>query len=202
MSKTIGYIRVSTDKQNTENQKLAILEHCNREKLSIDNWIETTASSRKSSKDRKIDQLLQELEPGDMIMVAELSRLGRSVGQIAILVNDLVANDIRVTCIKESIRLNGSPDIQTKVMITMFSLFAEIERDLISERTKEGLQRARAAGKLIGRPTGPGSSKLDQHLPQIKEHLALGVKKKRIAELCSTTPANLRHYLKKRNITG
>ena len=163
MGKVIGYIRVSTDKQTTENQRLAILEYCNHGKnLKVDKWIEVTVSSRKSSKDRKLDELIEQLEAGDTLIVSELSRLGRSVGQVATLVDTLVKASVKIISIKEDMVLNGKPNIQTKVMLTMFSLFAEIERDLISERTKEGLKRAKAEGKQLGRPKGSRSkSKLD-----------------------------------------
>lgn len=200
MGKVIGYIRVSTEKQSTENQKLAIYEYSGREGLKVDDWISVSASSRRTSTERKIDLLLNQVTSGDTIIVAELSRFARSVGQIAILVNELVNKEIRVICVKERIQLNGSPDMQTKVMLTMFSLFAEIERDLISERTKEGLARARAQGKVLGRPKGPGPSKLDRHETEIRELLKLGVTKKRIAERFQTSPANLARWLKQKKI--
>jgi len=198
--KLIGYIRVSTDSQYTENQRLAVLEWANREQVKVDDWIEAQASSRKSTAARRIDELMEAAAGGDTIVVAELSRLGRSVGQIAILVADLVDRGIRLVCIKESITINGKQDMQSKVMVTMFSLFAEIERDLISERTKEGLARARAAGKLLGRPKGPGKSKLDGFEAEIRTKLQMGVPRKRIAADYDTSPGNLRHWLKQKKI--
>jgi DNA invertase Pin-like site-specific DNA recombinase len=179
---------------------LAVLKWANKERTTIDDWIEVQASSRKSSTARKIDQLLEVVEAGDTIVVAELSRLGRSVGQIAILVAELVERGIRLVCIKESISIDGDQDMQSKVMVTMFSLFAEIERDLISERTKEGLARARAAGKLLGRPKGPGKSKLDGYEAEIQQKLKMGVPKNRIAADYKTTAGNLRHWLRQRGI--
>ena len=167
-----GYVRVSTDQQRTETQKLAILEYANKQNEKIDNWVEVKASSRKSSTERRIDELLEKLQKGDRLIVAELSRLGRSVGQIAMLIDELLNNKVRIICLKENINLNGKKDLQTKVMITMFSLFAEIERDLISERTKEGLARARAEGKLLGRPKGKlGKSKLDGKEKEIQDYV-------------------------------
>jgi DNA invertase Pin-like site-specific DNA recombinase len=198
--RVIGYVRVSTDKQKAENQRLAVLKWANKERTTIDDWIEVQASSRKSSTSRKIDELLEVVKSGDTIVVAELSRLGRSVGQIAILVAELVERGIRLVCIKESITIDGTQDMQSKVMVTMFSLFAEIERDLISERTKEGLARARAAGKLLGRPKGPGKSKLDGFEAGIRTKLKMGVPRKRIAADYDTGPGNLRHWLKQRGI--
>ncbi len=103
-------------------------------------------------------------------------------------------------CIKESITIDGKQYMQSKVMVTMFSLFAEIERDLISERTKEGLARARAAGKLLGRPKGPGKSKLDGFEAEIRTKLKMGVPRKRIAADYDTAPGNLRHWMKQKKI--
>ncbi|MGD9202152.1 MAG: recombinase family protein, partial [Chitinispirillia bacterium] len=141
------YIRVSKVKQNLKNQKLSILDYANRNKFKIDKFIEYSISSRKSPKERGIDKLLSQLKPKDRLIVSELSRLGRSVGQILQTVDELVKNKINLVSIKENITINGGKrDIQTKVMITLIGLFAEIERDLISERTKEGLYAARAKG--------------------------------------------------------
>ncbi|MHB8109996.1 MAG: recombinase family protein [Syntrophorhabdaceae bacterium] len=198
---TWGYIRVSTDRQNTENQRLVILEHANAKRITIDEWIDTKTSSRRSTKERRIDELLDRLSEGDSLIVAELSRLGRSVGQIAILVDQLLKKKIRVICLKESITLNGRHDLQTKVMITMFSLFAEIERDLISERTKEGLARARSEGKLLGRPKGTrGKSKLDGKEKEIKEFLEKGVNRANIARFYAVSFPTLENFIKTRNI--
>jgi DNA invertase Pin-like site-specific DNA recombinase len=152
--RTIGYLRVSSDKQDLEVQKLAILDYCNKQKLSVDEWIKIKVSSRKSTKKRKVDELLESLEQGDVLIVSELSRLARSVGQIAIIVNELIQKKIQFISIKENIRINGKMDIAAKMTVTMFSLFAEIERDLISQRTKEGLKAARQRGQLLGRPKG------------------------------------------------
>jgi len=198
---TWGYVRVSTDHQNNDNQKLAILQYANQKHLKINQWIDSKASSRKSTKERRIDELLSQLEEADVIIVAELSRLGRSVGQIAILMDELIKKKVRVICLKENLTLNGKTDIQTKVMITMFSLFAEIERDLISERTKEGLARARAEGKLLGRPKGTiGKSKLDGKEKEIKEYLNKGVNRANIARLYSVSFPTIENFLKSRGL--
>jgi DNA invertase Pin-like site-specific DNA recombinase len=198
---TVGYLRVSTDQQNTENQKLAILEYANKKRIKIDNWVASKASSRKSPKERKIDELLNQLREGDTLIVAELSRLGRTVGQIAMLVDELLRKKVSVICLKENINLNGRADIPTKVMITMFSLFAEIERDLISERTKEGLSRARAEGKLLGRPKGAiGKSKLDGNEQEIKGYLAKGVNRANIARIYGVTFPTIQNFIQSRKL--
>ena len=145
--KAIAYLRVSKDTQDLNHQKLAILAFAQQQGIRVDRFIELTASSRKSTKQRRIDTLIQQLSPSDTLIVSELSRLGRSVSEIITTVDALVKRKIRVLTVKEGIHLQGTPDLATKVMVTMFSLFAEIERDLISLRTKEALAAAKAAGK-------------------------------------------------------
>ncbi len=195
--KTIAYLRVSTDQQELKNQKFAILEFCQKEGIQIDDWLEISISSRKSVRARRIDDLLGMVESGDRIIVSELSRLGRSVGQISILVNDLIERKIGLICIKDGIRLNGKPDIATKVQVTMFSLFAEIERDLISRRTIEALAARKAAGVKLGRPKGKGKSKLDEHREEIHALLANGSTKAWIARRYNTSVSNLYNWLEK-----
>ncbi|KJS29357.1 MAG: resolvase [Desulfatitalea sp. BRH_c12] len=201
MGKIVGYIRVSTDKQTVENQEHAILKYCSREKLHVGDWYKLEMSSRRTTKQRRIEELLETLKSGDTLIVSELSRLARSVGQIAIIVDALRENGVRFISLKEGIQINGKKDIQTKVMITMFSLFAEIERDLISERTKEGLERARAQGKLLGRPKGRlGFSKLDGKESQIKELMDKGVTRANIARIVGVSWPTLQNFLKTRQL--
>ncbi len=154
----VGYCRVSTEEQDLKNQRLEILEYASRNDLKITTWVEKKVSSSKSNKERLIDVLLERLNEGDMLIVADLSRLGRSVGQIAIIVNTLIETGVALVCIKENIKLNGTPDIQSKVMLTMFSLFAEIERDLISDvtlRPPSLLSCTLHVMKGLEAPTGP-----------------------------------------------
>ena len=200
VSRVYAYIRKSTDDQNTKSQKLAVYKYADENGLRVDQWFDVDCSSRKSTKDRRIDELLDILGEGDMLIVSELSRLGRSVGQVITIVDQLIKKKVKVICLKENIRLNGRQDIQTKVMITMFSLFAEIERDLISERTKEGLARARAEGKLLGRPPGPGKSKLDPYKEEIIALLKTGSTKTYLAKKYGVTPPTLYNWLNKRQI--
>lgn len=202
MAKTIGYIRVSTGKQTVDNQEHAILKYTSKQKIHVDDWYRLEMSSRKTTKQRRVQELLDNLETGDTLIVSELSRLARSVGQIAIIVDALQDNGVRFISIKENMELNGKRDIQTKVMITMFSLFAEIERDLISERTKEGLERAKAQGKLLGRPKGTlGKSKLDGQEDQIKDLMAKGVTKANIAKILGVSWPTLQNFIKTRKVS-
>ena len=152
--KTVAYLRVSTRSQDLANQKLAILEFSQKRRFPIDQFIESRISSRQSPLERRIDEMLGTLQPGDRLLVSELSRLGRSLSQVIQIVETLVRRKIRFIAIKEAIEFDGKQDLRTKVMIALFGLFAEVERDLISERTKEGLAAAKAKGKLLGRPKG------------------------------------------------
>ena len=201
MGETIGYIRVSTDRQTVDNQRLAILDYCHRNQFQVDDWIDVKMSSRRTPAQRRIDELLERLKEGDRLIVTELSRLARSVGQIAVTVSTLLKKKVRFVSIKESISLNGGQDMQAKVMITMFSLFSEIERDLISERTKEGLKRARAEGKLLGRPKGTiGKSKLDGKEDEIKRFLKGGINKTNIARYLNVSWSTLENFIKTRKL--
>ena len=200
--KTIAYLRISTPGQDHDNQRLAILDYAHQHKMTIDEFVSIQVSSQKSLKQRGIPKLLDSLEPKDILLVSELSRLGRSVGQIIQMVDYLVKNRIRLVAIKESIELCGKQDIHTKVMITMFSLFAEIERDLISERTKEGIAAARAKGKAIGRPRGAlGKSKLDGKEAEIRLLLKKEVGITSIAKIMGVSRTALRHFIGTRKLS-
>ncbi len=198
---TIAYLRVSTDGQDLKNQKLEILDYAQKHSYTIDNWIEVKVSSKKSAKERLVDQLLEQLETGDCLILSELSRLGRSVGQIINIIDELIRKKVKVVIIKETMVINGKNDIATKTMITMFSLFAEIERDLISERTKAGLARAKAEGKLIGRPTGNGKSKLNGKQSDIQDMLQKGVSRASISKLMDVSWPTLNHFIKTRGLS-
>ena len=141
---TLAYLRVSKDTQDTKNQRLAILEFARAERMEVDEFLELQVSSRRSATTRKVDLLLARLVPGDTLLVSELSRLGRSVGEIITLIDTLVTHQIRVFALKEGLRLTGAHDLQTTVIVTLFGLFAEIERTLLSLRTKEALAAAKA----------------------------------------------------------
>ena len=182
--KTVAYLRVSTRSQDLANQKPAILEFSQKRRFPIDQFIESRISSRQSPLERRIDEMLGTLEPGDRLLVSELSRLGRSLSQVIQIVETLVHRKIRFIAIKEAIEFDGKQDLQTKVMIALFGLFAEVERDLISERTKEGLAAAKAKGKLLGRPKGAlGTSRLDGKQQDIRALLGKDVSKASIAKI-------------------
>jgi DNA invertase Pin-like site-specific DNA recombinase len=197
----LAYLRVSRHTQDVTHQRLAILEFARRERFTVDDFLEFSVSSRRSPKERKVDLLLARLMPGDTLIVSELSRLGRSVGEIITTVDVLIKQQIRLLAVKEGIRLDGAHDLQTRVMVTLFSLFAEIERELLSLRTKEALAAARVAGKQLGRPRGTrGRSKLDGREDYIKELLALNVSKASIAKITGVDRATLYHFIESRGL--
>ncbi len=197
--RNIAYLRVSTDTQEIDAQKLAILEFARKESLQIDEFVEIKISSRKREQKKQLLLTIEGLEKNDLLVVSELSRLGRSLGQIILVVDELVRRGIKFITIKENIRIDGVQDIQSKAMITLFGLFAELERDLISQRTKEGLAKARASGKILGRPKGSkGKSKLDGKELEIKSYLDKKVSKASIAKILEISPTTLRHFIKSR----
>ena len=201
--KIVAYLRISTGGQELSNQRLAILDYAQHHQLQIDRFLEIQVSSRKSLKERGIDGLFAGMQAGDLLLVSELSRLGRSVGQVIQIVDDLIKHQIKFIAIKENIHLDGKQDIQSKVMVTMFGLFAEIERDLISERTCEGLAAARAKGRVLGRPKGShGTSKLDGKDDEIKMLLAKKVSKASIAKILDVSRSALLYYIGSRELCG
>jgi DNA invertase Pin-like site-specific DNA recombinase len=151
-----GYIRVSTDKQTVDNQRFEIERFCLKNNLLIDEWIKETISGSKTPDKRLLGSLLEQVRSGDLIICSELSRLGRSLFMIMSILNQLMLNDVRIWTIKDNYRLGDN--IQSKVLAFAFGLSAEIERNLISQRTKEALARRRAEGKALGRPFGSKSS--------------------------------------------
>lgn len=147
-----GYIRVSSDKQTVENQRFEITQFAERESISIDGWIEETISGTRNYDKRKLGKLLKRIEKDDLIICAELSRLGRSLFMIMEILNICMTKECRVWTIKDGYRLGD--DIQSKVLAFAFGLSAEIERNLISQRTKEALKRKKSEGVTLGRPVG------------------------------------------------
>ena len=198
--RVVAYLRISTGQQDMDCQKIELYEYARQHDLKITDFIEVEISSRKSTKARRIDELLEHLQEGDLLLVSELSRLGRSVGQVIQIVDFLIKKKIRFMAVKESIQINGKQDIQTKTMITLFGLFAEIERDLISERTKQGLLAAKKKGKLLGRPKGSGTSRLDPFKSQIEALLKNGSSKTFIAKRYGTSLPNLYKWMTKHGL--
>ncbi|HCE5384995.1 TPA: recombinase family protein [Legionella pneumophila] len=201
MAKAIAYIRASTDKQDLNNQKLEIFEFAKKNKLEVDDFIQMTMSSRKTSKERRIDEMLSVLNDADTLIVTELSRLGRSTAEVIGLVNELIKKQVRVIAIKQNLDMKQH-DMNSKIMITLFSLFAELERDLISLRTKEALASKKMQGIQLGKPKGTiQKSKFDKDHDKIKELLALGLSVRKIAIFLGySNHIGLNTYIRKREV--
>ncbi len=181
-----GYIRVSSDKQTVENQRFEINKFCARENLAIDGWIEETISGTKAYDKRQLGALLKRITKDDLIICAELSRLGRNLFMIMEILNICMTKEAKVWTIKDNYRLGD--DIQSKVLAFAFGLSAEIERNLISQRTKEALARKKAEGIVLGRPVGRKTAetkyKLYPKKTLISELLKEGISRRKIARIC------------------
>ncbi len=176
-----GYIRVSTDRQTVENQRFEINRFCEESDIIVNKWIEETSSGTVLVEERKLGKLLSRLKKGDILICAELSRLGRNLLMIMSVLNHCMNNDVQVWTIKDNYRLGN--DINSKVLAFAFGLSAEIERNLISQRTKEALARKKAEGMILGRPKGSKSkiTKLSGKEAEIKDLLEKRFSKSSIA---------------------
>lgn len=192
--KTIAYLRVSTTDQDLEKNRFDILKLANEKELGQVSWIEEKISTRVSWHSRQIANVIQELNAGDNLIVSELSRLGRSMLECMEILSIAFQKGIHIYAVKGNWRLDNS--IQSKIVAMAFSMAAEIERDLISQRTKEALAARKKAGIKLGRPRGVGKSKLDQYRPEIEALLKNGSTQKFIAKRYSTTEANLSRWMK------
>jgi len=196
----IGYIRVSTDKQTTENQRFEILKFADEKNLKIDNWVEETVSGRKKYQDRKLGAIIDDVKKEDVIIVSELSRFGRSLMEVMSLLHKLMEKEAKVFTTKEQYELGNN--INSQVLAFAFGLSAQIERDMISQRTKEALQRKKSEGMTLGRPKGSLSktTKLTG-----KEDIIVGFLKKRvpvsiIARLLEVNRLTASNFIKSRKL--
>ena len=196
-----GYIRVSSDKQTVENQRFEIRHFCESSNIAIDDWIEETISGTKNYDKRKLGKVLKRIKKDDLIICSELSRLGRSLFMIMDILNICLSKEARVWTIKDNYRLGD--DIQSKVLAFAFGLSAEIERNLISQRTKEALKRKREEGVVLGRPKGsskPEHYKLFGKDELIKKFINRNMPKTKIAKKLKVNRLTLGKYIKAKNI--
>lgn len=204
MGDIFAYLRTSTEKQDINNQKVEILEYARREGLHIVDFIAVSASSRRERSKRHIDFLLQELDEGDSLLITELSRLGRSTGEVIALIDELIQSGVRVVVLKHNLRLDKDlDDIQSLTMITLLSLFAEMERMMISRRTKEALAVRKAQGVQLGKPKGTIQDSIyDKDRERIAELLELGLSARKISSdhLRYGSPSSLNYYIRTRKL--
>lgn len=195
-----GYIRVSSDKQTVENQRFEINKFCEAEALIVDKWFKETISGTKDIQERNLGKLLKRMKQGDTLICTELSRLGRNLLMIMGILNECMKRDIQVWTIKDNYRLGN--DINSKVLAFAFGLSAEIERNLISQRTKEALARKRAEGVVLGRPKGRKSSKtkLTGKEAKIKSLLADKVSYSAIARILKVNRMTVSKFVKEHRL--
>ena len=191
-----GYVRVSTDKQSLQNQEFEINNFCQMQQIKIDKWIAEMISGTKDFEKRKLGILLKKLKKDDILICSEISRLGRNLLQVMTILNFCMQKEIQVWTIKDNYRLGA--DIQSKVLAFAFSSSAEIERNLISQRTKEALSRIKASGRKLGRQFGSRNKKhiLDGKEKDILKLINKGLPKKQIAKLMRVSIFTLYQFLK------
>lgn len=194
-----AYARVSTAIQDVENQKFEILKYADNKKFQIDEWCSETVSGTKSYKNRELGVIIEKMKEGDILVISEISRLGRSLMEVMDCLNQLMRKDCKVISIKEGFELGDN--IPAKIMAFCFSLSAEIERSMIAARTKEALARLKAEGKTLGRPVGSfGKSKLDDKRDMIIEFLNKGVSKASICKILSCCEGTLNSWILTRDV--
>lgn len=198
--KTVAYLRVSKLEQDLEKNKMDILKLAHTEQLGQVQFVEEKVSGKVSWRKRQIADVLENAQPGDNLLVSELSRLGRSMLECIEILSIATEKGLHIYAVKGNWRLDGS--IQSKIIAMAFAIAAEIERDLISQRTTEALQARKQQGMPLGRPKGVGKSKLDKDRVQIEALLKNGSTKTWIANEYNTTVGNLRHWMKQHGIGG
>ncbi len=195
-----GYIRVSTDRQTTENQRFEILKFADEKRLPIDQWVEETISATKHLDDRQLGQLLSRLQADDVLIVTELSRIGRSILEVMSILHRIMETEAKVFTTKERYELGNT--ISSKVLAFAFSLSAEIERSMISSRTKEALARKKSEGMRLGRPTGSYAkeTKLTGKEQVIQELLSKKVSHSAIARILGVNRGTLTSFVQRHQL--
>ena len=196
-----AYMRVSTDKQHADNQRFEILKFADEKNFKIGKWVEETASGTKAYKDRALGGLIDELKKDDVLILTEISRLGRSLMEVMSILHLLMERHVNVFTTKERYELGDN--LNSKILAFAFSLAAEIERQMISQRTKEALAKRKSDGQILGRPVGRISTttKLSGKESQIKELIKFKVSKNAIARILNVHPSTVARYIKNHDLS-
>jgi len=194
-----AYIRVSTEKQDTENQRFEILKFADEKKVTIADWCSETVSGTKSYKDRKLGELIGRMKKDDTLILTEISRLGRSLMEVMEILHHFMQNGVKVLTCKERFELGDN--INSKILAFAFGLAAEIERQMISQRTREAMARLKSEGRSLGRKPGTlGKSKLDGNKDVITDFLTKGVSKASICKILDCHPGTLDNFIVTRKL--
>lgn len=198
MPKIVGYIRVSTDKQDAEKQWNTVLNYANDSLKSSIEKVEDTASGKIEWRNRSLGKVVEECEKGDIIVVSEISRIERSTLGVLDLLKVTAEKGIQVHIVQQGLQFKGQDDIATKVLATTLGMVAEIEREFISQRTKNALAKLKADGKTLGRPKGPAKSyKIDARRDEILSYRAKGINKTAIAKFIGVSVPTLDAFFKR-----
>lgn len=196
-----AYLRVSSDQQDIKNQKFGLLEYCNNHNINPVKFVEDTVSSKINWKERAIGNILEKTTKGDLIVVSEISRLGRSTLQVLEILETAAKKGISVHIAKNNIIIDGS--IQSTITATILGLAAQIEREFISNRTKEALAKRKEDGMKLGRPKGQAQLlKLDNYRDEILKYLKKGINKRAISKLIECSPSTLYAWLRRRKLSA
>lgn len=201
MPKTLAYLRVSSDKQDIDSQKLKVLEYAWQLRLSVDEFIELRTAGQRPWRPAEIEALQGKLTMGDILIISGLSKIGQSIGEICEIVCNLTAKKVEVHIVEQGIRLSATHDAATKFLIAMFGIIAEVDKELVEGREQAHVTLTCAAKKSIrGRKGSTGPCALEGREGQIRELLYLKVPKTLIAKICRVSCPALHYFIRTRGL--